>query len=203
MLFKMDKEQKPTCIHKMKREEGIHYCDKNLTKISKGKDRLCSINNQTVMRVSRIITTQYEEVDYFPLPEHIMLTHSNKVYDYKIKYTGRGNTLEWSLNKQNYNKPEVKSIKAFDKNECDEPEWRFISKKASKPKYQVVKMSFLETCRKLFNDMAWSSADHYDKDSMTLCSYIEDFFKKTKHEETDIKDDISENDFYKLIQEVL
>tara|TARA_R100001015_G_C4525529_1_gene93355 strand:- start:121 stop:666 length:546 start_codon:yes stop_codon:yes gene_type:complete len=181
----------------MATQEGMFYNDNNYPKISKIKNRICKIDNQVVMRVSRTVTTKHEEVEYYPMPEDLLLTHPHKLYD--IEIIDR-NYLRYKPTW--YNKDWVQ-IKPLQKNEFDERDKRKISTTTSKWKFQIVKMNFLDTCKKLMHDMENSVNNMYDADYLSIGEYLKEYFYNTKHEETYQSDEISSDETYKIFQDIL
>ena len=178
--------------------------DDKFIKLTKQKEKRSLVNNQTVMRVSRIVTTKHEEVEYYPLPDGVFLTH-HALYNYEIKpnYMG-GNDLVYSEKTNHHNKTPVKLIKPFPKNEADEENIRFISQTRSKFNFKVIGMSFLETAKRLFYDMCNSDADYYDRSYFNFFNYTVQMNKNfIIPDELENNDNISEDDYYKLIQSVL
>ena len=180
--------------------------DDKFVKLTKQKEKRSLINNQTVLRVSRIVTTKHEEVEYYPLPDGVLLTHPH-LYNYEIKTNCKGeNCLVYSMTNVIQNENTVKNIKPFPKNEADEHNIRFISQTRSKFNFKVIGMSFLETAKRLFYDMWNSDSDYYDRECFDLFSYTKDMNGEKIFTETHYHDDfdkISDDDYYKLIQSVL
>jgi len=178
--------------------------DDKFIKLTKQKEKRSLVNNQTVLRVSRIVTTKHEEVDYYPLPDGVLLTHRD-LYNYEIEtnYTGE-NCLVYSMTNVIQNENTVKNIKPFPKNEADEHNIRFISQTRSKYNFKVIGMSFLETAKRLFYDMVNSDADYYDRSYFNFFNYTVQMNKNfIIPDELENNDKISEDDYYKLIQSVL
>jgi len=180
--------------------------DDKFIKLTKQKEKRSLVNNQTVLRVSRIVTTKHEEVDYYPLPDGVLLTHPH-LYNYEIEtnYIGE-NSLVYSMTNVIQNENTVKKIKPFPKNEADEHNIRFISQTRSKFNFKVIGMSFLETAKRLFSDMCNSDADYYDRSYFNFFNYTEQINKNIIMPvgvDADDYNNISEDDYYKLIQSVL
>ena len=181
--------------------------DDKFVKLTKQKEKRSLINNQTVLRVSRIVTTKHEEVDYYPLPDGVLLTHRH-LYNYEIETNYMGeNCLVYSEKTNHHNKTTVKKIKPFPKNEADEHNIRFISQTRSKFNFKVIGMSFLETAKRLFSDMCNSDADYYDRSYFNFFNYTVQLNKNiiipVELENNNNINNISEDDYYKLIQSVL
>ena len=181
--------------------------DDKFIKLTKQKEKRSLINNQTVLRVSRIVTTKHEEVDYYPLPDGVLLTHRD-LYNYEIETNYMGeNCLVYSMTNVIQNENTVKNIKPFPKNEADEHNIRFISQTRSKFNFKVIGMSFLETAKRLFSDMCNSDADYYDRSYFNFFNYTVQLNKNiiipVELENNNNINNISEDDYYKLIQSVL
>ena len=178
--------------------------DDKFIKLTKQKEKRSLINNQTVLRVSRIVTTKHEEVDYYPLPDGVLLTHPH-LYNYEIETNYMGeNCLVYSMTNVIQNENTVKNIKPFPKNEADEHNIRFISQTRSKYNFKVIGMSFLETAKRLFYDMCNSDADYYDRSYFKFFNYTVQMDKNfIIPDELENNNKISEDDYYKLIQSVL
>jgi hypothetical protein len=180
--------------------------DDKFIKLTKQKEKRSLVNNQTVMRVSRIVTTKHEEVEYYPLPDGVFLTHSH-LYNYEIKPNYRcGNDLVYSEKTNHHNKTPVKLIKPFPKNEADEENIRFISQTRSKYNFKVIGMSFLETAKRLYYDMWNSDSNYYDRECLDFFNYTKEINDEKIFTDSHYREDfdkISEDDYYKLIQSVL
>ena len=187
----------------MTQTNGMKNDDK-FVKLTKQKEKRSLVNNQTVMRVSRIVTTKHEEVEYYPLPDGVLLTHRD-LYNYEIETDYKGeDSLVYSMTNVIQNENTVKNIKPFPKNEADEHNIRFISQTRSKFNFKVIGMSFLETAKRLFYDMCDSDADYYDRSYFKFFNYTVQMNNNfIIPNELENNNEISEDDYYKLIQSVL
>ena len=183
----------------MSQTSGMENDDKFI-KLTKQKEKRSLICNQTVMRVSTIVTTKHEEVEYYPMPDNVLLTHRDL-----YKYEKKGRNLIYRMTNVIQNENTVKKIKPFPKNDADEANMRFISQTRSKYTYKIIGMSFLETATRLFNDMIKSAADYYDRDNFTFFHYVSNHLPNDADLPLNFQNtgNISDDDYYELIQNIL
>ena len=179
---------------------GMRCSEKNLKKVSGYKQKITSKNNQVILRVSRIITTQTEEVNYYPLPAGVNITDKD-FYDYKIE--------AGCLAIKSHINPIKKYVEPFPKN-CEDTEERIISKKSGAWKFSFVKSTYIDIIYKLFKDMVYNEVKYdfcikncpsakYDNSAM-----FRDYYA-TSHDE-DFEDvDICKtgDELYDYIQKIL
>ena len=177
--------------------DGMRLTEKTLKKVSGYKQKITSKNNQVLLRVSRIVTTQTEQVEYFPLPEGVNITDKD-FYDYKMD----GNLLII----KSHNNPIEKVIEPFPKN-CEDTNERIISYKMGAWKFSFVKSTYLDIVYKLFKDMVYNNLK-YDFD-FTYAGYsysdmFREYFATDQNEDfEDIEICKTGDELYDYIQKIL
>ena len=173
--------------------------DKDFKKVKGMTNSYCERNNQLVMKVTRVVTKKFLEVEYYPIFQG---QYGMNGYEYGLK----NNELFYKRKDTETSKYKpVRTIKPFPKNEHDEYA-RHISTTWTKPKFTVIKMSFLETCKKLLFDFM-DNVVEYDMDRHNPIKAFNQYFYNYFNEEDLSEDDLSfldeecdEDKFYDYIQ---